>query len=102
MINTNIAICYKKVVKRVNPKSPHHKKKNFFFLILLTLYLYEVMDVHWTHCGHFITYVSQVTTLYTLNLHSAACPLHLNKTGRRKKKDAGNVVLIEDIELKVL
>ena len=33
-----------------------------------------MMDVHWMHCGHhFIMDVSQVTILYTLNLHSAAC-----------------------------
>ena len=34
------------VVKRVNPKSSHHKEKYFkkFFHISLTLYLYEMMD----------------------------------------------------------
>ena len=34
---------YIKVVERVNPKITHHRKKNFFYLIL---YLYEVTDVH--------------------------------------------------------
>ena len=29
-------------------------------------------------------YVSQIIMLYTLNLHSAACQLDLNKTGRKK------------------
>ena len=29
-------------------------------------------------------YVSQIITLYSLNLHSAICRLYLNKTGRKK------------------
>ena len=29
-------------------------------------------------------YVSQIIMLYTLNLYSAVCQLHLNKTGRKK------------------
>ena len=33
-----------KVVKRVNPKSSHHREK--FLPISLTLYLYDMMDVH--------------------------------------------------------
>ena len=32
-----------KVVRRINPKGPHHKEKNFSPFIL---YLYEMMDVH--------------------------------------------------------
>ena len=36
---------YTKVVKRVNPKSSHHKEKNFFSFIL---YLYEMMHAHYT------------------------------------------------------
>ena len=32
-----------KVVKRVNPKSSHHKEKKDFLKIS---YLYEMMDVH--------------------------------------------------------
>ena len=31
-------------------------------------------------------YVSQIITLYTLNLHSVVCQSHLNKTGRKKKQ----------------
>ena len=59
-------------VKRVNGEFSSQEK--IFFSNSLTLYLYEMMDVHWTHCGHhFITDVSQVTILYTLNLHSAVC-----------------------------
>ena len=41
------------------------------------------MNVHQTDCDiHFMTYVSQITVLYTLN--SAVCPLCVNKTGRKK------------------
>ena len=29
-------------------------------------------------------YVSQITMLYTLKVHSAACQLYLNKTGKKK------------------
>ena len=57
-----------KVVKRVNPKSSHHKEKYFSFI----LYLFEIMDVHKTYCGnHFMIYLSKSITLYTLNLYSA-------------------------------
>ena len=38
-------ILHIKVVKRVNPKSAHHKEK-VFFSISLILYLCEMMDVH--------------------------------------------------------
>ena len=31
-----------------------------------------------------MTYVSQITMLYTLNLYSAICQLYLNKTGSKK------------------
>ena len=49
-----------KVVKRVNPKSLYHKE-NMFFSISLTLYLYEMMNVHQTYCGHhFMIYVSRI------------------------------------------
>ena len=42
---TNTAVCYTQVLLRINPKSSHHKKKKFFS-ISLTLYLFEMMDVH--------------------------------------------------------
>ena len=32
-----------RLLKRTNPKSSHHKEKNFFPFIL---YLYEMMDAH--------------------------------------------------------
>ena len=34
--------------------------------------------------NHFMTYISQIITLYTLNLHSTVCQLYLNKTRRKK------------------
>ena len=46
-----------------------------------------MMDIHQTYCGnHFIMYVRKIIMPYTLNLHSAVWQLHLNKTGRKKKK----------------
>ena len=35
-----------KDVRRVNPKSSHHKDNVVFFLISLILYLYEMTDFH--------------------------------------------------------
>ena len=40
-------------------------------------------------------YISQIIMLYTLNLYSAVCQLHLNKTGRKKLKK-----LISDKQIK--
>ena len=40
-----------------------------------------MMDVHYPYCNHFMMEVSQITMLYTLNLYSVVCQLHLNKTG---------------------
>ena len=37
-------------------------------------------------------YVNQIIMLYTLNLYSAVCQLHFNKTLRKKKME-GNVLL---------
>ena len=34
---------------------------------------------------HFMTYVSQIIMLYTLNLYNAVCQLYLNKTERKNK-----------------
>ena len=36
---------YMNVVRRVNPKSSHHKEK-YFFPFSLILYLYETLGVH--------------------------------------------------------
>ena len=48
-----------------------------------------MMDVHLTYCDHHgMMYVSQITMLYTLNLFGAVCQLYLNKTGRKKIKNA--------------
>ena len=67
---------------RVNPKFSSQK---FFSFIL---YLYKTMDIHETYCdNHFRMYVTQIITLYTLNLYSAVCQLCLNKTGRKKEKN---------------
>ena len=42
-----------KAVKEVSPKSSHRKEKTSFSFIL---YLYEMMNVHWTDCGHHDVY----------------------------------------------
>ena len=39
------ALCYMMKVKRVSPKSSHHKAKTFFS-VSLTFYLYKMMDAH--------------------------------------------------------
>ena len=86
IINT-VAHYTRKLLRRVNPKSSHHKKKNCLSISLI-LYLREITDVHQTYCGnHFMMYVSQIIMLYTLNLHSAACQLNLNKTRRKGSID---------------
>ena len=70
---------YIKYIKRVYPKSSHHKPKFFYFFNVLSIR----DDERSPNCDiHFMTYVSQITVLYTLN--SAVCPLCVNKTGRKK------------------
>lgn len=44
VIQHDSCMLYIKVVKRVNPKCSHYKKK--FFSISLMLYLHEMMNVH--------------------------------------------------------
>ena len=57
---------------RVNPKSSHKEKT--FFPFSFTLYCYAMVDVHETYYGnHFIMYISQVITPYTLNLYRIDC-----------------------------
>lgn len=57
-------------VKRVDPKSSHHKEKDLFFVSIGQML---------THCGNnVIIHVSKTITLYTLNC--AVCQLHFNKT----------------------
>ena len=74
-----------KVVKKVNPKSSHHKK-NIFFLISLILYLHEMIDVHKTYCGLHNVRKSNDYAVH-LDLYSIVCQLYLNKTGRKKKEN---------------
>ena len=45
------------------------------------LYLHEMTDVNLTfYCGNHFTNLGYLIMLYTLNLHSAECQRHLNKT----------------------
>ena len=50
---------YMKAVKKVNPKSSHHKEK--IFPISLILYLHEMMDVHQIYSDN---HVSEIIMLY--------------------------------------
>ena len=73
---------YIKVVERVNFKSFHHKK--ILFSISLILYLYEMMDVHWTYCDKdFVMYETQIIILYLQTY--IVCQLYLNKIGKNRK-----------------
>lgn len=76
IINTTVLVGYsEKLVKRLDPKSSHHKKKIFFFLCL--------PDVSWIYSGDdFTIYVNQVIMLYTLNLYSGVGQLYIYKTGK--------------------
>ena len=42
----NAAVWYLKVIKRVDPKSSHHKGENLFFFFSSFLYLHEMMDAN--------------------------------------------------------
>ena len=45
-----------------------------------------MMDIHHTYCGNnFTMYVSQISMLGALNVNSAVCKIHLNKTGKGSK-----------------
>ena len=75
-------------VKRVNPKTSHHKciSHHMYISMSLMLCLYAVRAVHQTSCGYypFLICVSHIIMLYTFNLHSAVSQLYLNKTRRKK------------------
>lgn len=45
--------------------------------------------------NHSLVYVNQIITLYTLDLYSAVCQLHLSKTGRKKKRCSHPELLIQ-------
>lgn len=82
-------------IKRVGPKSPHRKEKRFSFSFSFSN-LYEMTDVNWIYCGnHFILHKSNN---YTLNLYSAVCQLHHNKTWGKKKNhlwSIGQIIILE-------
>lgn len=60
-------------------------QKFFSISISLILYLYKMTEVHKIYSSnHFMTYVGQIITLDTLNLHCAICRVNLNKTEREK------------------
>ena len=75
----NAAICCNKIVK-VNPKSSHHRKKNFLYSFDAFIYVGQWCS---PFGNHFMMHVSRIIMLYTLNLYSAVIQLHLNKTGRK-------------------
>ena len=66
-------------------KSSHQGKKNVTFFHFVSIYLYEMVDVEQIYCdNHFMIFVSQIIMLYTLNLYTVVCQLHLSKIGRKK------------------
>ena len=80
----NTAVCYMWKLLREEILRILITRKTFFSIALI-LYLFERVDVHYTHCGkHSMMYVSQIIKLYTLNLYSAVCQLYLNKPWRKK------------------
>ena len=63
-------------VKRVSPKSFHHKEKNYFFYFVSTWDNGRSLNLLWSS---FHDYVSQISMLYVLNLFSAVYQLYLEK-----------------------
>ena len=73
--NSHCCMLYIKLL-RGNPEFSSQGKN----IVSLILYLYEMVDVHYTCCGdHFMMY--EVKSLYTLNLYSAVCQFHFRKIG---------------------
>ena len=73
---------YRKVVKRVNPKTSHHIQIFSYFFNF-----YVMMDIHEACCdNHLMICMNQIIMiimLYILSLHTAVCQLYLNKTERK-------------------
>lgn len=78
-----------KIIKRVNPKSSHHRKNIFFFLILLSFIISFICDgIHLTYChNHFMMYTTQIIMYYAVYLKFTQCCMSIisHKTGRKKK-----------------
>ena len=93
----NNAVLYMKVAKSKSWVLITRKK---IFSIFFNIPLYEMMDVHWIYGHHFMMmYVSQVSTLYILNLYGAACQLYLNKT--RKEPILLKISVFKSVSLQV-
>ena len=41
------SLLHTKVTKKVDPQSSYYKKKTFFILSFLSIYLYDMMDIGW-------------------------------------------------------
>ena len=80
MITTiSSALCYK-VLEGVNHKSSHQKTKSLSFI----LYLYEMMDAHYTYFGnHVMVWLSQIIILYTVT-YSVLCVNYISIKLQRK------------------
>ena len=79
---------YRKVVKRVNPKTSYDKKTTFFpfsFPSFFLLYLYVKMDVRWNYFSNNICKWNHLAVY--LNLYSDGCQLFPNKTGEKKIRE---------------
>lgn len=65
-------------------KSSHDKGKTFPFFLFWGIYMRLWMLTK--HIDHFTICVSQIIMLYTLNLYSIVCQLHLNEMAKKYKK----------------
>ena len=61
-----------KVIKKVNPKSSHHKENMVFFYIILWVFAKLIVVIKSLCCA--------------VNSYSAVCQFYLSKTGRKKKR----------------
>ena len=79
-----------KILKRVNSKSSHHKKKFFSFLLLSFLFIVSMWEdgCYSTYCGntHFTIYVNQTIMQYALNLHNDVYQLFSIKREKNVKR----------------
>ena len=61
------------------------------------MFLYEMVDAEQIYCdNHFMIFVSQIM-LYTLNLYTVVCQLHLSKIGKKKKKTTTTFTLTQSL-----
>ena len=79
------------IVKKANPMNSHHKQRNIY--ICTFFYFLNVASVWSGDCSLNLLWSSVPDVCESnhsaahLNLHSAVCRLHLNKTERKEKRE---------------